>query len=160
MKLADRNIFKDLSLNLIDFGLATKWRDANTGKHLKMVKLDYFEGNLYFSSVNQLLVRSTSRRDDLISLFYLLAYLLNHGNMPCMKDAFKLADSVDIRTKFNAVLQAKKTVKLIDMCVERTVPLREFARHVQSLDFESEPNYVKLRSILQANLNEAYTDTK
>ena len=34
-----------------------------------------FRGNLMFSSVNALCMKTTSRRDDLISLFYYLAYL-------------------------------------------------------------------------------------
>lgn len=29
------NIFKNVKLNLIDFGLASEWRDSITGKHKK-----------------------------------------------------------------------------------------------------------------------------
>ena len=32
-------------------------------------------------------------------------------------------------------------------------PLMDFARYIESLDFESQPHYDKLRSILYANIN-------
>ena len=51
-----KNIFSQVNINLIDFGLVTRWSDPISGKHCKLEKLDYFEGNLFFSSVYQLLV--------------------------------------------------------------------------------------------------------
>ena len=38
---------------------------------------DKFEGNLLFSSLNQMEFRKTSKRDDLTQLFYMMTYLLN-----------------------------------------------------------------------------------
>ena len=40
-----------------------------------------FQGNILFASLNQMEFRQTSRRDDLISLFFLLVYLLNRGDI-------------------------------------------------------------------------------
>ena len=38
-----------------------------------------FKGNMAFASLNQLEFKTPSRRDDMISLCYLLSFLLNNG---------------------------------------------------------------------------------
>ena len=30
---SDQNIFADIDINLIDFGMASRWRDKGTGRH-------------------------------------------------------------------------------------------------------------------------------
>jgi hypothetical protein len=46
-----------------------------------------FEGDLLaFSSLNQQEMNSTSRRDDIISLTYLLVFILNNCKMPFSKE--------------------------------------------------------------------------
>ena len=75
--MSHENIFEDVEFHLIDFGLASKWMDSETGKHIEQTKTKSFKGNLYFSSTDQLECKRTSRRDDLCSLMYLLIYLLN-----------------------------------------------------------------------------------
>ena len=52
--------------------------------------------------------RTTSRRDDLISLFYLLNYLLNDGILPGIIDALNeqeinAGEPVDMQDQFNAI---------------------------------------------------------
>lgn len=39
--------------------------------------VDKFEGNMLFSSLNQMEFKSTSQRDDLVSLFYMMVFLMN-----------------------------------------------------------------------------------
>ena len=73
------NIFKNIDLKLVDFGLATRWLDPETGYHIEPSDTESFRGNIYFSSVNQLKYKTASRRDDLHSLVYLMIYLLNGG---------------------------------------------------------------------------------
>jgi serine/threonine protein kinase len=72
--------FQGVSLNLIDFGFATKFLDKN-GCHLQPKKVEMFQGNLIFSSIDQMKFNSTSRRDDLISLAYMLSYLIHGGRL-------------------------------------------------------------------------------
>lgn len=67
---------------LIDFGLVDKFKDSE-GRHCpEDEQTDEFKGNLFFSTVNQLEFKKSSRKDDLISLTYLLVYLLNKKKMP------------------------------------------------------------------------------
>ena len=73
----------DLSvLKLIDFGIASRY-----SKTMEPPKCDEdhvengaqrFRGNYAFCSPNSLLNKTTSRRDDMISLLYILVFLMTH----------------------------------------------------------------------------------
>ena len=70
-----------INVKLIDFGYTSKYLDEN-GEHLEHQKVGTFTGNLLFASVNTLDYNNSSRKDDFISLSYLMIYLLNRGIMP------------------------------------------------------------------------------
>lgn len=76
------NCFEDVTLSLIDFGFATSYIESKTGKHKKKRWVDFFRGNLLFSSASQLKFYETSRRDDVISTFYIMVYYLHQADMP------------------------------------------------------------------------------
>ena len=78
----ERNVFENASLHLIDFGFAPRFQDRETGEHLPQVSTELFQGNLIFSSLNQLKFKSLSRRDDLISLGYMMSFMLLGGKLP------------------------------------------------------------------------------
>ena len=61
-------------VTLIDFGMAKPY--LSKCDHLEQTVLTEFSGNLIFSSQYQMDFKSTSRRDDLISIFYVLMWLL------------------------------------------------------------------------------------
>ncbi|KAK6148812.1 hypothetical protein DH2020_016337 [Rehmannia glutinosa] len=64
-------------LYLVDLGLATRWRDGNTGLHVDYdQRPDVFRGTVRYASVHAHLGRTGSRRDDLESLAYTLIFLL------------------------------------------------------------------------------------
>ena len=82
LKLDNIMVGKDLSsLHLIDFGFASKYRDRKTEQHFSKSNLDRFRGNIVFSSLNQLEFNLTSRKDDLVSLCYVLVHLLNRVDL-------------------------------------------------------------------------------
>ena len=60
---------------LIDFGLCSDYLESN-GDHKTNENQGMFQGNLALASANALEYMTTSRKDDLISLLYLLIYLL------------------------------------------------------------------------------------
>ena len=63
---------------LIDFGLSSKLMKNIELQHVDEAELlDSFEGNLLFSSLGQMEFKRTSKRDDLIQLFYMMTFLLN-----------------------------------------------------------------------------------
>lgn len=65
-------------INLIDFGLCRKYR-TESGSHL-LEGRQAFSGNLAYASHHALKGITRSRRDDILSLFILLNYLLT-GNL-------------------------------------------------------------------------------
>jgi hypothetical protein len=77
---------------------------------------------MMFSSLNVLEFQTASRRDDLISLCYLLSYLLNEGHLKDM-DFDKDKDQVET---FKYVVKTKKKHTLGDMCYKNAHCLSPF----------------------------------
>ena len=67
---------------MIDLGFATRYIDSATQEHISKERVETFRGNIDFASFNQMKFHTTSRRDDLIQLFYLLVFMLKRGKMP------------------------------------------------------------------------------
>ena len=67
---------------LVDFGMATRYIDEQTGDHLEITQQREFKGNILFASLNALNFDLTTRKDDLISLCYLFLTMLNGGDFP------------------------------------------------------------------------------
>ena len=61
---------------LIDYGFASKFVNKQ-GNHLSLSGVSTFQGNILFASKNQMDFSLTSRRDDIISIAYILLFLLN-----------------------------------------------------------------------------------
>lgn len=77
---------KELShLRLIDYGFASKYRKKDK-THMKEESTDVFRGNMIFASINQFKFKITSRRDDLISLLFMMVFLFNDGNLPFISE--------------------------------------------------------------------------
>ena len=71
----DSSIESLSKITLIDFGLCSSYLDES-GNHIKDEPQKYFMGNMAMASVNAMNFRSVSRRDDLISLCYMLVYMI------------------------------------------------------------------------------------
>lgn len=76
--MCQRDQIENCHFYLSNFGCATKFRNSD-GKLKKKKRIPVFNGNTIFASHSQMSFFSTSRRDDLISMSYLLLYLLNNG---------------------------------------------------------------------------------
>ena len=60
-------------VTLIDFGLATRFKLKDSCNHISDNEMtESFNGNMLHSSVDAMNFYKTSRKDDMISLFYLL----------------------------------------------------------------------------------------
>ena len=69
------------SIVLIDYGCASHYRNQN-GKHFEQEKVQNFEGNILFASLDSLNFIKPSRRSDIESVCYMMLYLLNDLEMP------------------------------------------------------------------------------
>ena len=93
--------------NLIDYGLCTNYIDKK-GNHFDNKRKIQFRGNVVFASANSLNFHNTSRKDDLISLVYLLIYLAQgHLNCFVMPNQPKVIDLMHI-------VQEKKTLMTLE----------------------------------------------
>ena len=76
------NLDEDPEVYLIDFGFSDKYVYCPDNEHISESEtVDFFQGNMLFASVHQMDFKKTSRKDDLISLFYLLIYMLNNQSL-------------------------------------------------------------------------------
>ena len=92
--LKDPNI-----IYIIDFGFCKKYRSSKTGKHVPQKNLNKFAGTPSFCSTNVLMGKEPSRRDDLISLGYVLIFLIKK----------KLPWDLDVRKFYLQSLKIKET---------------------------------------------------
>lgn len=72
----------DPKVYLIDFGFAQKYVKKDGKEHISDKEIvPVFQGNIIFASPRQMAFVKTSRKDDLISLFYMLIFMLNDGKL-------------------------------------------------------------------------------
>ena len=124
---------------VVDFGFCKKYRSSKTGKHLLPKYTGKFTGTVTYASTNALIGKETSRRDDLISLGYMLIVLLKR-TIP-LNISFKYFNKV----KFLDMLNMKKTGAKLYNGIPKEI--REFIKYSKNLKFEQDPDYSYLRSL-------------
>ena len=62
---------------LIDFGYCKKYLDKDNSHIDEKEEVELFKGNIMYASYGQMKFKKTSRKDDLISLCYIMIYLIN-----------------------------------------------------------------------------------
>eukprot|EP00850_Spirogloea_muscicola_P021309 SM000244S08544 [mRNA] locus=s244:70011:74837:+ [translate_table: standard] len=131
-------------LFLVDLGLATRWRDANSGLHVEYdQRPDIFRGTVRYASVHAHLGRTGSRRDDLESLAYTLVFLLK-GRLPWQ--------GYQGDNKGFLVCKKKMATSPEMLCCLCPAPFKHFLEYVVNLKFDEEPNYAKLISLFEGIL--------
>ena len=120
---------------VVDFGLCKKYRSSKTGKHILPKLTGKFNGTLRYASSNVVRGKESSRRDDLISLGYMLIYLLKR-KLP-WPNSFKGLT----RQKYSDLVHSKETNddgKLFNNLQEELV---DYMKYTKNLKFEQEPDY-------------------
>jgi len=130
-------------VNVIDFGLAKKYRDPKTHLHIPYRENKNLTGTARYASINTHLGVEQSRRDDLESLGYVMMYFCR-GSLPWqgLKAATK-------KQKYDRIMEKKMTTPTELLC--RNFP-NEFAiylNYTRSLRFDDKPDYSYLRKLFR-----------
>ncbi|KAL0077127.1 casein kinase I [Phycomyces blakesleeanus] len=130
-------------VNLIDFGLAKKYRDPRNHLHIPYRDNKNLTGTARYASINTHLGVEQSRRDDLESLGYLLVYFLR-GSLPWqgLKAATK-------KQKYEQIMEKKMSTPTELLCRNFSSEFSIYLNYTRSLRFDDKPDYSYLRRLFR-----------
>lgn len=138
----DNFLVKDNSIIcLIDFGLARRFITKDNS-HITMNEGRKLTGTARYASTNIHMGYTPSRRDDLESIGYVLAYLLV-GSLPWQ--AVKCSDKAK---RYEMIGREKTSKPLWDQLKNVPGELIIFIQYCRQLDFAEDPDYIYLRNLL------------
>ena len=126
---------------IVDFGLCKKYRSTKTGKHIMPKLTGKFNGTLKYASPNILKGKESSRRDDLISLGYMLIYIIKK-ELPWQGTLRNLNKNKYLESLYYKVTNG--CGKLFDNLPKE---FSDYIKYCRNLKFEQDPNYSYLRSL-------------
>ncbi|KAF3456761.1 hypothetical protein FNV43_RR01415 [Rhamnella rubrinervis] len=128
---------------IIDYGLAKKYRDLQTHKHIPYRENKNLTGTARYASVNTHLGVEQSRRDDLESLGYVLMYFLR-GSLPWqgLKAGTK-------KQKYDKISEKKMLTPVEVLCKSYPSEFTSYFHYCRSLRFEDKPDYSYLKRLFR-----------
>merc|ERR1712099_110714 len=127
---------------IIDFGLAKRYRDPRTHRHIPYVEGKSLTGTARYASINTHLGIEQSRRDDLESIAYVLIYFAR-GALP-----WQGLKAPSKREKYMKIMQIKMSTPIEVLCKNMAPELATFLNYCRSLRFEERPDYAYLGKLL------------
>ncbi|XP_073302545.1 casein kinase 1-like protein 2 [Primulina huaijiensis] len=127
----------------IDFGLAKKYRDSSTHKHIPYRENKNLTGTARYASMNTHLGIEQSRRDDLESLGYVFMYFLR-GSLPWqgLKAGTK-------KQKYERICEKKVSTSIETLCRSYPAEFASYFHYCRSLRFDDKPDYTYLKRIFR-----------
>ena len=130
-------------VNIIDFGLAKKYRDPKSHQHIPYRENKNLTGTARYASINTHLGIEQSRRDDLEALGYVLMYFLR-GSLPWqgLKAATK-------KQKYEKISEKKMSTPIEVLCKGFPPEFVTYFQLCRSLRFEDKPDYSYVRKLFR-----------
>lgn len=128
---------------IIDLGLAKKYRDAITHRHIPYRENKNLIGTARYASINTHIGIEQSRRDDLESLGYVFMYLLR-GSLPWQ--GLKAGTKVQ---KYDKISEKKMTTPIEVLCKSYPSEFASYFHYCRSLHFDDKPDYAYLKRIFR-----------
>jgi serine/threonine protein kinase len=135
---SDQNI-----INLIDYGLAKRYRDPLTKQHVPYSEQCPLTGTIRYVSKSTHLGIEQSRRDDLESLGYIWIYFLK-GVLPWQG----IKKAVD-KQRTDAIFQVKMQTTIGNLCEKLPLEFQVYFEYLKSLGFYDKPDYSYLRNLFR-----------
>ena len=144
-------------VHYVDFGISKSYINPDTGYHVKKDHCMIFKGTIRYASRNALSGISSSRRDDLESLAYVMMFLMK-GELPWTGNGHM--------SKSDAMLEGHKwRDKNLDSICEGYPPVfKHILSYVRNLRFTQDPDYDILMGIIEDEMrnhsldNDGYMD--
>jgi len=130
-------------VNIIDFGLAKKFRDTRTQEHIPYRENKNLTGTARYASINTHLGIEQSRRDDLESLAYVLMYF-NRGTLP-----WQGLVGHTKKQKYNLIKDKKVSTTVESLCRGFPSEFATYLTYTRSLTFDENPDYSYLRKLFR-----------
>ncbi|CAG9334138.1 unnamed protein product [Blepharisma stoltei] len=130
-------------LHIIDFGLAKKYRDQKTHKHIPYIEGKSLTGTARYASINTHMGIEQSRRDDLESIGYVLMYFLR-GSLP-----WQGISAHGKQEKYQKIKEAKMSSAVEALCRGFPPEFVIYLNYCRELKFEDKPDYGYLRRLFK-----------
>ena len=143
----DKNV-----IYIIDFGLSIKYISSKTNNHIKFTKKGKFAGTLRFGSPNALRGGQQSRKDDLISIGYMIIFFMKKV-LP-----WQLIKARNIKERHILIYKMKIAYSPEKLCNSLPKQMTEYMKYVQGLLFDQNPNYKYLQNLFKSILKDMNKD--
>jgi len=128
---------------VIDFGLAKRYRDPKTGRHIPPKTGKALTGTARYASINTHVGLEQGRRDDLEAVGYVLMYFLR-GSLPWQGLKPKGDAKED---KYAAIKEKKQRTPVESLCKGFPSCYATYINYCKGLKFEEEPDYQYLQRL-------------
>ena len=136
-------------IHLVDFGMAKRYRDPKTQRHIPHNEKKLFLGTARYASINTHLGQEQSRRDDLETLYHVWLYFLR-GSLPWQ--GMKAATNDEKRKRIG---EKKLEITTGDLYAGFPEEFSKGLEYVRGLGFEDQPDYNHLQDLLSRVLGKA-----
>ena len=132
------------TIYFIDFGMSTRYRDPHTLEHNVERSASSRRGTTRYASINNLLGKQQSRRDDLESIAYILIRFLRR-ELP-----WEHVSSTHFDKPHRVVRDMKINMPISTLCEGLPNVFADFLRYARDLQFAEEPDLRMWRARFRA----------
>ena len=134
-------------VNIIDFGLSRIY--IKDGTHIPNKQNSSIVGTMRYISTHIHEGNVYSRRDDIISILYVIIYLLK-GKLPWC--GLKV-ESEDKRTKAEIVYEVKKRTSITELCEGLPAIFERMLTYAYKIGYDEKPDYIYLKRLCKQGVS-------
>jgi len=128
---------------IMDFGLAKRYMDRISGKHIACTEHRGVTGTVRYASLNVHEGLEPSRRDDLEAIGFVLMHFLR-GTLPWQ--GLKASSK---RAKHEKIKRCKQKTSIDELCKGYPDEFAQYLKHCRSLQYAERPDYEYLRKLMR-----------